>query len=277
MFRMTKMKRLLGAMALFILAGLTAGCAWQGKSASTSGEKATGKTNMLTASDFDHAVLVSIDIQQTERVCCTEENMMPAEKMMGFTAEDKNRVTDFFFDTALPNATAVTDFFRRNGLPVVIVHWGFRQPEGMDLAPEVRAFMVRNYGRDWRKWDNWIERWSAQPNDALNVQEGDYVIAKTHQDAFVSSNIDYVLRNLGARTLFMIGGHTNPNGCLHQSSQSAIARGWRTICIHDVTFDSTESARLPGIRAINYEKIVSTDEVLAMEEKIASALAPSQP
>jgi len=39
-------------------------------------------------------------------------------------------------------------------------------------------------------------------------------------------------------------------------------RGYRVICIHDVTFDSTESARLPGIRSVGYDRIASTAEVL---------------
>lgn len=219
---------------------------------------------MLTTQDLDGAVLVSVDIQQMERVHFTADNLMPLERRLGFTAEDKNRVTDYFFEVALPNATRVTDFCRRHGVPVIVIHWGFRQPDGMDLAPEVRAFALENCGPDPRQWDSWIEHPGSRPHAALHVQEGDYVIAKTHQDAFASSNLDYVLRNLGARTLFLIGGHTNPNGCLHQTSRSALDRGYRAICIHDVTFDSTESARLPGVRAVGYHEIVGTAEVLAL-------------
>ena len=47
--------------------------------------------------------------------------------------------------------------------------------------------------------------WDARPIDEIAPQGDEIVIPKTSSSVFVSTNIDYVLRNLGVRQL-VIGG-----------------------------------------------------------------------
>ena len=231
-----------------------------------------GKT-MLSVGDFEDAVLVSVDIQQMRRPKSRVKGeklkamkLTPTEREMGFKARDKRAALDYFFDTALPNAAKLAEFFRSKNIPVILVHWGYRLRDGMDLDPAVRNYFIHNFGPNPARWGHYIDNWGSRPNVALNVQETDYVLAKTAQDAFTSCNIDFVLQNLGAKTLFLMGGHTN--GCLFWTSKSAIAKGYRTICIEDATWDAVESTRLPGIRKVPYDLVVKTADVQEMKESV---------
>jgi nicotinamidase-related amidase len=47
----------------------------------------------------------------------------------------------------------------------------------------------------------------ARPASFFKIRPGEYVIPKMAQDAFTSSNLLYVLKNLGVETIIFIGGH----------------------------------------------------------------------
>ena len=107
---------------------------------------------------------------------------------------------------------------------------------------------------------------NARPADFLGVRDGEYVLAKTHHDAFVSSNLDYVLKNLGVKNLVLIGGHTD--ACLGKTSVAAKERGYRTLCVEDATFAGLMSLWRPGLLNSRYDQIVTTEAFL---ELVASA------
>jgi ureidoacrylate peracid hydrolase len=47
--------------------------------------------------------------------------------------------------------------------------------------------------------------WDAQIPDIVAPLQTEIVIAKTSSSVFISTNIDYVLRNLGVRSLVVVG------------------------------------------------------------------------
>ncbi len=96
------------------------------------------------------------------------------------------------------------------------------------------------------------------------MREGEYVLAKTAQDTFTSSNIDYVLRNLKVRNIIFVGGHTG--ACLGKTIRSARERGYKTLVIEDATNDAFESTRLPHIKEFGYDYRVKTKEFLSLVE-----------
>ena len=153
----------------------------------------------MVESDFlDRCAFVSIDIQDGERPRPLEDDMsLPLSwREMGFDVTDVNAANAFAWDSALPNARKVADACRSLGLPMIFVHWGFRFADGMDLDPVIRAAMLKDHGDDPTKWGGYIKQPGSQPAKLFEIQPDDYVIAKTAQDAFTSSNIDFVLRNL---------------------------------------------------------------------------------
>lgn len=223
----------------------------------------------LDASFFEHCAFVCIDIQPDRRTTATLESMPKAWRDAGMRPEDLNAATAYKFDVAYPNARKVADACRSIGLPMIFVHWGHRLPDAMDLEPSIRQFNVATFGPDTSKWPNHVSSSGARPAEFLGVREGEYVIAKTHHDAFVSSNIDYVLRNLGVKNIVFIGGHTD--ACLGKTSITAKERGYRTLCVKDAAFSGLMSLYESGLRNSRYDYIIDTKAFL---ELMASAQTP---
>ncbi|HOE65023.1 MAG TPA: isochorismatase family protein [Candidatus Hydrogenedentes bacterium] len=215
---------------------------------------------------FEQCAFVSVDFQEGGRggrMCDAE---LPALwKEMGFTAGDVNAASDFGWDVARPNAIRVVEACRSIGLSMVFIHWGHLYPDGMDLDPIIRRTMLEAHGTDYAKWGGRIGENGSRPPEAFAVRPGEYVMAKTAQDAFISSNIEFLLHNLGVRNLVFIGGHTE--ACLGKTSTSAKRKGFITLCVEDATFNARESTRLKGIHESQYDFVVKTDEFLALVEK----------
>lgn len=220
----------------------------------------------LDASFFKHCAFVCVDIQPGQRSTATMESLPKAWRDAGMKPEDLNAATDYKFDVAYPNARKVADACRDLKLPMIFVHWGHRLPDAMDLEPSIRQFNVATFGPDPSKWPNHISSPGARPADFLGVREGEYVIAKTDHDAFASSNIDYILRNLGVRNLVFIGGHTD--ACLGKTSIAAKERGYRTLCVKDATFSGLMSLWRSGLLNSRYDYIVTTEEFLKLVESV---------
>ncbi|MBX7256085.1 MAG: isochorismatase family protein [Candidatus Hydrogenedentes bacterium] len=208
---------------------------------------------------FRDCALISVDIQEGDRPEPITDEALPLDwRKMGFTADDVNAANAFGWDVCLANAVRVVESCRAANVPRVFLHWGYQFKDGMDLDPVVRATMIRNHGTDSANWSGYIGDKGSQPAGCLGIQPGEYVLAKTAQDAFISSNIGFVLANLGARTLLFIGGHTE--ACLGKTATSAKRLGYRTVCIEDATSNARESTRLRGIAESQFDAVMKTDE-----------------
>jgi nicotinamidase-related amidase len=213
---------------------------------------------------FDECAFVSVDVQPGERHEMTPDEMPEDWRSQGATVADVNAATAHAFDVAQPNAARVAQACRRLGLPMVFIHWGYQFPDGMDLDPTVRELFLARHGPDTSAWPHHISHADSRPADILRVQPGEYVIAKTAQDAFSSSNLEFVLRNLGIRNIVFVGGHTG--ACLGKTAASAKRRGFGLLCIVDATFTAFESRRLEEIEATGYDHVLSTLEFETLVE-----------
>jgi len=219
----------------------------------------------LTRSLPDPALLrncafVSVDVQEAPpRGYVTEDTVPKLWKWMGITAPDVNAATDYAYDVAFPNAVRVADACRAAGLPMIFIHWGSLFRDGMDLDPVTRAEFIGQHGLDYSKWGHSIGDPHARPASFFNIRPGEYVIPKTAQDAFTSSNLLYVLKNLGVKTIIFIGGHTG--ACLGRTADSAKKHGFRMICVDDATFDARQSTRRPYIDQTGYDAVLTTAEL----------------
>ena len=212
---------------------------------------------------FERCAFICVDIQEGKRGSgrATDEGLPPDWKKWGFTADDVNAASDFSWDVALPNACKVVESCRAAGLPMIFIHWGHQFKDGMDLDPLVRQMMIRNQGADRVKWGGHISEPGSRPAACFNVREDEYVIAKTAQDAFISSNLSFVLANLGVHNLIFIGGHTE--ACLGKTATSAKRLGYATLCVHDATNNARESTRMKGIDDAAYDWVVGADTLVS--------------
>lgn len=216
---------------------------------------------MLDSSFLDHCAFVSVDIQEGTRPEPLTDSQVPALwKEMGFTAEDVNAANDFAWEVALPNAVKAADACRKRGIPLIFIHWGYLFEDGMDLDPDVRKEMLKEHGTDYTKWSGYDKQPGSQVAKVLG--KGDYVLAKSAQDAFRSSNIEFVLRNLGIERIVFVGGHTG--ACLGKTAKSAKRLGFTTLCIKDATNNARESSREKDIEETGYDYVLTTAEFLKL-------------
>lgn len=214
---------------------------------------------------FEDCAFVCIDIQP---MTTQPVGDIPREwEEAGYTREDCQAANDFFFEQTVPNARKVADSCRALGMPMIFVHWGCLFTDGMDLDPAVRRTWMKN-GEIDRSQVPYIGHSVARPNPALGIREEDYVLPKTAQDAFSSSNLGYILENLAVRNIVFVGGHTNPGGCLGKTARSACERGYTILCIEDATFDAGESTRKPGIASVPFDYVMTTRDFLRLAGKI---------
>ncbi|ACY14937.1 cysteine hydrolase family protein [Haliangium ochraceum] len=84
-------------------------------------------------------------------------------------------------------------------------------------------------------------QWGAQIADALAPQPGDIVVeGKRGLDAFASTNLDFMLRSKGIRTV-VIGGFLT-NCCVESTMRSAYEAGYEVITLSDCAAATSQEA-----------------------------------
>jgi len=250
-----------GAVEAAVTLLLVIGCAsWNSPRVIAGEEQTVTGQRVPDESFFENCAFVCVDIQEGSREYMTKLPKLWEE--MGFTLEDCNAATDYLFDVAKPNARKVADACRDMGMPMIFVHWGHLFDDGMDLDPEVRKQFLDDADGKPQTWPHHISSPTSRPAESLGVRDGEYVIPKAGQDAFASSNIGFVLRNLDVKNIVFVGGHTG--ACLGKTAKHARELGYKTLCVEDATFDARESARTANIEAYGYDYVVTTDEFLAL-------------
>jgi ureidoacrylate peracid hydrolase len=136
---------------------------------------------------------------------------------------------------------------------------------------EVMYTLIRNLTRDGRdrSLDYKItgfnvapDSWDGQVIDALKPLEDEIVIPKTSSNVFVSTNIDYVLRNLGTRHLVVSGIVTDQ--CVEGAVRDACDLSYLVTLITDACATGSRERHDNSLRAIKgYCRQRTVDEFLA--------------
>ena len=135
---------------------------------------------------------------------------------------------------------------------------------------EVMYTLIRNLTKDGRdrSLDYKItgfsippDSWDGQVIDAIKPGEDEIVIPKTSSNVFVSTNIDYVLRNLGTQYLVVSGVVTDQ--CVEGAVRDACDLGYLVTLITDACATATKDRHDNSLRAIKgYCRQRTTDEFL---------------
>lgn len=109
---------------------------------------------------------------------------------------------------------------------------------------------------------------TLEPCPGLEALPGEIVIIKPSWSAFDRTNLEEMLRDLGA-TCLILAGTTTPN-CIRSTCYDAMAHGFEVAVLADAT-----SSRSPEVQAANLEdmavigaRIMSTDELAALGEPL---------
>ena len=104
--------------------------------------------------------------------------------------------------------------------------------------------------------------WDAKVIDAIKPGEDEIHIPKTSSSVFMSTNIDYVLRNLGTRYLVISGVVTDQ--CIESAARDACDLGYLVTVITDACTTYTRDRHEFALQSIKgYCRQRTTDEFLA--------------
>jgi ureidoacrylate peracid hydrolase len=158
-----------------------------------------------------HAALLIVDVQ---RYNCTWDGGEYAH----LDAAEKERRFGYFFrhlrDTALPNMVRLQGACRRAGIEVTYTVIESMTADGRDrsLDYKITGFNVPKGSAD------------ARMVEELAPGGDEIVFPKTSSSVFMSTNIDYVLRNLGTKYLIIAGCLTDQ--CVDSAVRDACDLGY---------------------------------------------------
>jgi len=158
-----------------------------------------------------HTALLFVDVQKYN---CSWDGGEYAH----LGADEKQQRYGYFFrtlkDSALPNMVLLQQACRRGGIEVTYTVIESMTAEGRDrsLDYKITGFNVPKGSPD------------AKMVDELAPIEDEITFPKTSSSVFISTNIDYVLRNLGTRYLIIAGCLTDQ--CVDSAVRDACDLGY---------------------------------------------------
>jgi ureidoacrylate peracid hydrolase len=161
--------------------------------------------------DPAHAALLFIDVQNY--TACPDGG-----EYASLTAAERDARYGWFFhalrDTAVPNMQRLQAACRLAKIEVLYTVIESMTRDGRDLSLDYKIsglFVPRG-------------SWDAKVLDAIAPTEDEIVLPKTSSSVFISTNIDYVLRNLGVKSLIVAGVLTDQ--CIDSAVRDACDLGY---------------------------------------------------
>jgi len=198
--------------------------------------------------DPAHAALLLVDVQNY--------NARPdGGEYAGMSAAELDVRYGYFFrvmrEAALPNMQRLQSACRHAGIEVMYTVIEALTSDGRDLS------------LDYKISGLFVPRGSpdAKVLDAIAPAEDEIVLPKTSSSVFISTNIDYVLRNLGVRSLMIAGVLTDQ--CIDSAVRDACDLGYLvTVPIDACATLSAERHEWALRNNRGYCRQVTTDELV---------------
>jgi nicotinamidase-related amidase len=97
--------------------------------------------------------------------------------------------------------------------------------------------------------------------DALAPRHDEIVLPKTSSSVFNSTNLDYLLRNIGIEDVFVTGFLTGQ--CIDHAVKDGADRGYYMTCVHDACGAETSALHEAALACFKgYCRMLTTAEVL---------------
>jgi ureidoacrylate peracid hydrolase len=175
--------------------------------------------------DPAHAALLIIDMQNYAA-------RPDGGEYAALSAEAREARYGFFFrtlrETAVPNLRRLQAVCRQARIEVM-----FTVIESLTLDGRDRSLDYKISGLSVPRGS-----WDAQVLDEIAPADDEIVLPKTSSSVFISTNIDYVLRNLGVRSLMIAGGLTDQ--CVDSAVRDACDLGYLVTCVTDACATLTQ-------------------------------------
>jgi nicotinamidase-related amidase len=173
-----------------------------------------------------------------------------------FNAAQERIRPEFFAaarDIVIPNLVRLTDACRTIGVEVVYTVIENLTEDGRDRSLDYKLsdFFIAKASRE------------AAVLDLIAPGDDEIVIPKTSSSVFNSTNIDYVLRNLGVEDLAVTGFLTDQ--CIDHTVKDAADRGYYVTCLSDACMANTHERHLAALAMFSdYCRTMTTEGWLAL-------------
>jgi len=199
--------------------------------------------------DPRRAALLLIDVQNysTHPAGGSFSGLAEAERTTQFT---------YFFDllagTVLPNQAKLLNACRTAGIEVIYTVIENLTSDGRD-----RSLDYKISGINVPKGS-----WDAQVPDIVAPLAHEIIIPKTSSSVFISTNIDYVLRNLGSHFLIIVGVLTDQ--CVDSAVRDACDLGYLVTLVTDACATHTSERHASSlVNNRGYCRQVTTEQLMA--------------
>jgi ureidoacrylate peracid hydrolase len=195
--------------------------------------------------DPAHAALLIVDVQNY----CAHPDGAGSRKL---DAQQCRYLLGRLREIVLPNLQRLQSACRRAHIEVV-----YAAVENMTRDGRDRSLDYKISGIDVPRGS-----WEARVLDEIAPAEDEMVFRKTSSSVFISTNIDYVLRNLGVRSLIVAGMMTDQ--CVESAVRDACDLGYLVTLVTDACATSSMERHEQSLIAIRgYCRQRRTDDLLA--------------
>ena len=173
----------------------------------------------------------------------------------GVSEEAQRYYFDRLANTVIPNVRSIQDVFRKRRLEVIHTRIQSLTQNGRDRGKGHRRLQL--HAAPGSRDADFLEPIAPDPD------LDEIVINKTASGVFSSTNLHYVLNNLGIESLFVVGVYTNE--CVETTVRDACDLGYLVTVIDDCCATVTPELHQASLSTLRdrYARIVSVDEAIS--------------
>lgn len=197
-----------------------------------------------------HTALLSIDLQYLD--AAPGFGVFADAEKSGVPIEAQEYYFNRLEELVLPNVRALQNAFRDNSLEVIHTRIQSMTQDGRDRGPGHKRLNL--HAAPGSKEAEFLEQ-VAPLGDEI-------IVNKTASGVFSSTNLEYILRNLGITGLFIVGVYSNE--CVSTAIRDACDLGFHVTLISDATATVTPELQNATITTMKdrYARVLSTAEAL---------------
>lgn len=199
--------------------------------------------------DPERSALLFIDVQNFS--CRVDGG-----EFEGAPPDEVRRNHAYYFDRletlAIPNMQRLQSGFRKAGIEVMYTTIESLTKDGRDRSLD---YKITGFNVPKGSWDGKVI-------DEIAPGEDEIVLTKSSSSVFVSTHIDYILRNLGVTQVVLCGCLTDQ--CVESAIRDACDLGYLVTLVPDACATMTQERHDNTLRAIKgYCRQLGTDALLA--------------
>lgn len=215
--------------------------------------EAKGRTHSL---ERHNTALLCIDMQYLD--AARGYGVFADETMAGLSPESQEYYFNRLDDLVLPNVRRLQDAFRAHRLEVIHTRIQSLTRDGRDRGPGHKRLGL-HAPPDSKE---------AEFLEVVAPQGDEIIVNKTASGVFSSTNIQYLLRNLGITGLHIVGVYSNE--CVSTAVRDACDLGFYVTLISDAIATVTPELENATVTTMKdrYARLMTTDEAIAELEEL---------